>query len=274
MRKIILNNDILKILNENIVSEELLTEIEPEEIDLKSFKVKDKLHSKIFPNNKLNSKLRIKLLEIAYDFFDTLEIDWVEIKDIIFVGSLANYNWSKYSDIDLHIVISYKDVNDDVNIVEKYLMAKKNEWNAEHTLKMYGFPIEVYVEDIETGSNSGAIYSVLKNCWLKEPSTLPDIDNEKYLIRKYSAKLINVIDDLIKYNTISNNIDKNYLKDIEKLFSRIKGMRKEGLDRDGEMAWENIVFKVLRRTNYLDKLYDLKIKVYDKEKSINKKRGF
>ena len=67
---------------------------------------------------------------IADDFFDTLELPWVDVTDITLTGSLANYNWSRFSDVDLHIMIDYNEVDDNESLVSEYLSAKKNLWNA------------------------------------------------------------------------------------------------------------------------------------------------
>lgn len=261
------------IFRENYLLNNLsIEEVNADEINLSSFKNKNELNPLFFPNKMLNSRIRLRLLDIADDFYRTLDIEWVEVKDILFVGSLVNFNWSRYSDIDMHIVISYKDVNEDVGIVEKYLLAKKNEWNTDHeNLKIYGFPIEVFVEDINGDKQSNGIYSILHNKWIKEPSKLPNINMSKYHIKDISARIMNKIDDLSDYFVNNEDLDDTYIKKVGNLWNKIKGMRKIGLSREGETAWENIVFKVLRRSGYLDKLYSLKVNVYDKDKSINKK---
>jgi hypothetical protein len=76
---------------------------------ISSFNTQKSLNPKIWINNgdKLSPKVRRNLLEIAYQFIDSFGLD-VLIDDIIITGSIANYNWSKYSDIDLHIVIDYQ----------------------------------------------------------------------------------------------------------------------------------------------------------------------
>ena len=40
-------------------------------------------------------------------------------------------------------------------------------------------------------------------------------------------------------------------------------MRQSGLDREGEYSFENIAFKVLRRSGYLDKLTTIETRAYD-----------
>ena len=58
-------------------------------------------------------------------------------------GSLANYNWSKFSDIDLHIIVNYEDIDDNSELVKDYVTAKRIVWNDTHDIKIYGFEVEV-----------------------------------------------------------------------------------------------------------------------------------
>ena len=89
------------------------------------------------------------------------------VKDYLFLGSLANYNWSKYSDIDLHILIDFKKINKDTDLVKDYFDSKKKIWNDEHeNLKIYGFQVELYIQDINEENSSGGVYSLEKNKWL------------------------------------------------------------------------------------------------------------
>ena len=75
---------------------------------IKSFEQQKKLNSKIwekFGNSvRMEPIVRTRLLEIANEFIDFLDVE-IMVSDIILTGSLANYNWSKYSDFDIHILI-------------------------------------------------------------------------------------------------------------------------------------------------------------------------
>ena len=99
----------------NIIIEELrgVSEIvKPEEVDLSSFVMRNTLNSKIWKSeDKIDPKIRKQLLKIADDFVEFLDIPWVEVIDVTLTGSLANYNWSEYSDIDLHIIFNFQDIN-------------------------------------------------------------------------------------------------------------------------------------------------------------------
>ena len=81
-----------------------------------TFETQETLEPNFWPMDKrLRPSIREKLIEIAQDFYESLEID-AELKDITFTGSLANYNWSKHSDIDLHLIVDYTEVDADPEV--------------------------------------------------------------------------------------------------------------------------------------------------------------
>ena len=60
-------------------------------------------------DNKFNPDIREKLLSITNDFIDKLDLDGVEIHDVTLTGSNSNYNYNDYSDLDVHVLIDFKD---------------------------------------------------------------------------------------------------------------------------------------------------------------------
>ena len=258
-----------------IESKDHINEVNSSNINLSSFKPKTELHPKLWVNNKLNSRVRLRLLDIADDFIDTLAVDWVKPKDIVFTGSLANYNWSRYSDIDIHVIIDYNKVYKKKEFVEDYFSSKKELWIDNHPkLSIYGFPIELYVEDSNEPSASSGIYSLNKNEWIKEPVDFEDAKlNVKY-IKNYAAKLMTQIDNIEKKQENTNDDYKveQCRKELLKIFDRLKKLRKEGLNKGGEMSSGNIIFKILRRTKYIDKIWDLINTSYDKINSIKENK--
>lgn len=249
-----------------------LDEIESDDINLKSFEVRDELNPYIWHGNKIDSEVRVKLLEIAEDFFDALTIRWVKPLDVVITGSLANYNWSKYSDIDLHIVLNYDDVYEKTEFVEDYFKTKRDMWASTHEdLKIYGFPVEVYVEDAKNGSKSSGIYSLISNEWLAEPEDMNDSGLNKSYIREKSAEVINKIDEIEE--KLSSDIDDDQMNKLSekayRIFEELKELRKKGLESSGqEMSNGNIIWKVIRRAGYIDKLWDIIDSTYDKINSI------
>lgn len=261
-----------KSLNESKVFDET----NPEDVDLSSFNIKRELNPKFWKNNLLDSRIRLKLLDIAEDFIDFLGVDWVEPDDIIMTGSLANFNWNKkYSDIDLHVLIDFSKVDKRTDFVKKYFDSLKNQWNEEHEdLKIFGFPVEVYVQDTNEEHASSGVYSLDKNEWITEPKRekLAKAKVNKSLIRSKVAKYIDYIDELYdEYKKNSNNEYKieKISKTANKLWDAIKNERKSELNKGkSEISNGNIVFKCLRRLNYLDKLYNLKMQTYDNLNSL------
>ena len=241
--------------------------------DLSSFRPQSQLNPKIWINGEINSKVRLRLLDIADDFIDTLEVNWVKPKDIILTGSLANYNWSKFSDFDVHVVIDFEEVDDRVNFVKDYFDSKKKLWNEQHeNLKIYGFPVEMYVQDSNEFHTASGVYSLELGEWIKKPERngIQAIKLNKFYIKEKVFKYASKIESL--YADAERETDEDRLEQIalsaNELFRKIKSMRREALKKGGEMSSDNIVFKALRRTGYIGKLADVKTKTYDKIFSI------
>ena len=259
----------------NLISENLELEVEPEEVDLSSFKKQKTLAPKLWNGEELNSKARLKLLDIADDFWDFCNVTWAEVKGILLVGSICNYNWSKESDIDLHLVVNFKDVDDKrLDFVQEYFDDKKNLWNQEHeNLRIYGFPVELYVQDTDADTETGGIYDLEENEWLKKPDEddVKSITIEKYLIKHKAAKIMTRIDDLVEkmHATNDKHIAEMTAKEAREELKKIQAGRKSSLEKYGESGSGNVLYKLLRRTSYLDKLWDIVSYGYDKVNSIN-----
>jgi hypothetical protein len=233
---------------------------------IKSFTVRASLYSDIWDNAssddfktiKLHKDVREHLISIAKDFIESFGIDSFVIEDILFVGSLANYNWSEYSDVDLHIVIDKEKVNDDTELVDEFFTAKKEVYNLKHNIKVKGFDVELYVQDIkEELDASDGIYSILYNKWRKEPSKDKSPVNKSDIIKKVK-EFVKKLSDIKK----EEEPDAKLLK-LKKLKEKIKAYRKSGLNATGEYSTENLVFKYLRRSGYMDELADLGVDIKD-----------
>ena len=218
----------------------------------------DILNPAIWDNNKLNPEIKEKLLQIGKDFYADTETD-APLKDILFVGSLANYNWSDTSDFDVHIVIDFKDVDENVELVEKLVNALKSKWNDEHDIHLKGHNVEVYIQDVTKQNRSTGVYSLMQDKWLSKPQK-ENIKIDKEKIQEKYNDTVRKINSAIK----AQNIEK--LKTIVK---DVYDMRQSGLDKSGELSTENLVFKILRNRNYIEKLKQEINNLYDKSQSLN-----
>ena len=98
----------------------LLEAIENNEINLPSLEIKNTLNMNIWQSEeRIKHEVSSRLIQIAMDFLESLDIGQHVIKDITLTGSLANYNWTEFSDIDLHILLDFRyiDKNTELNLV-------------------------------------------------------------------------------------------------------------------------------------------------------------
>jgi len=220
------------------------------------------LSNSLWEKGVLNDLIRQKLLKIAHDFYIALDVD-AQILDITITGSLANYNYTSMSDIDLHIIVDYRKIDENIALVEKYLSAKKTVWNEKHSIKIKNHDVELYAQNAAEPHHSTGVYSILSDGWIKKPKhggVRINIDAAK----KKAGSLIKQIDSIL--------IDKNRMPKIEKMKEKIRNMRQSGLERAGEYSSENLAFKLLRRTGYIEKLYTAYIEDYDLNMSLNESR--
>ncbi len=125
------------------------------------------------------------------------------------------------------------------------------------------------MQDTEEPHVSSGVYSILWDGWVVKP----DITKKEIDSKKVSQKVNSMIDAIheIYYMYKSEEYDKT-IRMIKNLKEKIKKMRQTGLDREGEYSFENIAFKVLRRTLYLDKLSEIETSAYDKSLTLDESR--
>jgi len=227
---------------------------------------------KHIPSNKLSSKLwekdmkmkkdiRESLLIISEAFIDYLGVA-IDVLDVTITGSFANYNYTPYSDIDLHIIVNYDDLTDIEDLPKEFFHAKKSFWNDRHDIKIKGVEVELYAQDEKESHSSTGVYSVRRDEWIVKPKKFKTEVDKKSIMEKYK-KIKKEIDESIK----SANEDKD-AKPIERILEKIRKMRKSGLEKGGEMSDENLTYKVLRSEGEIQKLFDLKEELFDINLSI------
>ena len=222
--------------------------------------------SKSAPAGKLLPEARDKLIQIAKDFIDSLDMG-IEIIDARLTGSMANYNWSEYSDIDLHIVVDFANIDNNIEIVKGFFDAKRVQWNHAHEITIDDYEVEIYVEDKGEEHISTGIYSITNDKWIIETGPQEQVfEIDEPNIKKKAASMMTQIE--IAEGELDEDPQKAYNMS-ERLKEKIRDMRNSGLKTaQGQYSIENIAFKVLRRTNYLERLSKLKTKSYDKMMSM------
>ncbi len=237
-----------------------------EEAGPESFDMHNTLEPRIWNSKEqMSPAVRKKLLKIAQDFIDGLPVE-VNVEDITLTGSLANFNWSNYSDVDLHIIVEFLSVDENTALVKGFFDNARMKWNNKHDISMKGYDVEIYVEDSAEKHQSSGIYSVLNGDWVVRPKR-KDVDIDFPAARRKSEDIefqINIVKNLItakKFEVASRNI--------ERLKRKIRNMRSAGLESAArEFSVENIAFKLLRRNGALAALENLKNDLYDDMMSV------
>jgi hypothetical protein len=237
---------------------------------LMSFGTKETLNPKIWNDVDTNDPvlkngIRVALLEIASEFMEFLGDDLI-IDDVRFTGSLANFNWSEFSDIDLHLYVDFSQFDPkDREVYKELFQLKKTLFNSTHNITVKGYEVELYAEDINETHFSTGVYSVLFDEWVHKPER-ENVSIDREILTKKVSNMMDKIDNLI--DDVSDDELEVALKKIEKFKDKLKKYRSSGLEKDGEFSYENLVFKFLRRNQYIDKLYDFKNKLMDKKLSL------
>jgi hypothetical protein len=226
-----------------------------------SFSKDIQFHNQLNPNlwesdKTLKKEVLSALSNIAEAFVEYLDLPDLNIEDITLSGSNAAYTYTKYSDLDLHIIVNASEK--EKVILRKYVDAKKNLFNEQHNITVKGQPVELYVQFVDDPHTSAGVYSIQRDEWVEEPKRI-----------KASINHLDVKSKLREYiRAINRSVQNQDLESANQLMSKLRKYRKEGLSSTGEFGTANLVFKILRNHGYLDKLSDFKIAQLDKELSL------
>lgn len=216
---------------------------------------------------KIHPVLRNRLLVIAQDFYEALKVE-IPIEDIHLTGSLANYNWTKYSDFDVHVLFDFTKINEDTALVKKALDGQRFMWNQRHPVRILDHDVELYAQDISEPHIASGLYSLLKDEWITIPRFNPPSVDPMDVSRRVEA-LETEIEMLEKEIATSDFglIQEPLISRVDWLKEKIMKARKDGLSERGEFSVENLTFKALRNSGYIEKLIDLGKEAYRKRHS-------
>ena len=225
----------------------------------------DTLHPQFWDEFEFKEDILKPILKIVDDFVkDDAHISPEMVEDVQLTGSLANYNYSEYSDLDVHILLDFADINKDEDLVKRALDGKRFIWNLRHDIKFNGHEVELYFQDIHEPHVASGLFSLSGNRWIKKPKyEKPEVDHEDVVKKAESFKReFDLLDDAL--DNISDEKEFSLInRRAKKLKEKIMRMRKEGLAGKGELSVENLAFKTLRNDQTIARLNDLIIKSYD-----------
>lgn len=227
------------------------------------FEIHDTLNPKLFDvaSNKLLPEVREKIIQIVANFEEYINVP-IHILDIQLVGSNVSFNYTDKSDLDVHIIASFEDLEADEDILQALYDVKKASFNKDTDIKIRGIDVEMYVQDVRSATISNGIYSVCENDWIKEPKPIKSITkhNTDKEVEKWGAKIKHVIESG-DYDAIQDCINNLYL------------IRHNSIATDGEYGKGNQLFKDIRNKGWLQALKDASLKSLSRKLSLESYKG-
>lgn len=151
-----------KIICDNLETTEYLKKCYPQVTIIcngRQITLKENLEEDIEKHNTLNpllwnadgtlkEEVHDKIIEIANDFIDNLKQDGIkfDLKDIRIVGSNCSYNYTKDSDLDVHLIADSSSLNCPDELYPLLYSSYRSIFNKNLDIDFYGIPVEIYVE--------------------------------------------------------------------------------------------------------------------------------
>jgi hypothetical protein len=203
----------------------------------------EELNPKLWKGNSLDPRVKSALLDIARAFEEFVDIN-VPVVDVLITGGQVSYHYTDQSDLDLHLVIDYDQVECDQEVGE-LLDSKRLLFKQQHQIEISGIPVEPGTEDLNRPSVSAA-YSIVKDQWIRDPKNYgSQIDDAE--VKKQSLQWAKIIRGVLGQNDPET---------AKKCLSLLRKYRKIGLKKTGEYGAENLTYKSLRNQGLVKKLAD------------------
>jgi hypothetical protein len=169
------------------------------------------------------------------DLLDIAGADDSGNKHVHITGSIGTNQWTKDSDVDIHIVLpedsKYFNDEDFQEVVKR--------WSADRDFKISGHPVEIYMQsDMNQEYLADACYNVMTGEWLKGPKIVPQdydpyedfahvFDDLRSEVSEIDLLFGELRRDVIDYEVIKSAI-KQMPKDVrQKLLSKLEAKLRE-----------------------------------------------
>ena len=219
--------------------------------------VHDELNPRVWDGDDLRPAVREGIMRVVDEFQSYIDYE-LPIVDIVIVGSNANYNYTSASDLDVHLILNFDNIDDNKELVGMLCQGWKSSFNNAYDISIGGQNVELYCEDMQTSTNSNGIYSVLQGRWLKYPDR-NNVPTDPIDIDDYLAPVRVDVEDALN----SNDYD-----EVTKMIDWLYYQRKLSLQTGGEFSVGNLAFKAIRNEGLLDALRAKKHELRSKELTV------
>ena len=103
------------------------------------FDQKPTLNKNFWNDEKLNPEVKDAIMAVVESYLKStnLEIGIDDIDEIEFTGSLANYNYSKFSDVDIHLLFDFSKLSKDPVFMRELLTVQKQLFGTPSTMSLF-----------------------------------------------------------------------------------------------------------------------------------------
>jgi len=203
----------------------------------------DRLNPKLWSHDALKPHIAAQLLDMSSQFAAFSGLSKDAISDIVLTGGNANYNYTKFSDIDVHLIYTH------ANKTPDELFDCKVQWSEAHPdARIAGYNVEFFAQpaDEKIKPHQGA-WSLVQSKWIQVPKHLDDVAILK------DPKMISKVKHHM--SVIRHLLARGSAAKIKQYRDRLKSMRVAGLERPGgEFSIENVLYKDLRNRGLLERL--------------------
>lgn len=215
---------------------------------------RDSLHPAFWRESRLDPVVRERLLRMAELFLADTGFDELEVKEIVFAGSMAGYLYHSQSDVDVHISVDGSPITDDLKLLFQLFNSRSDDWNGDYDLRVRGHDVELFILDQRSPEGSDGVYSLREDRWVREPSRPTNVvDRDEVLadVTRYAGEFEALRSG---FDADPQNFDcrefKNYRRTLKDYRTR------QGFQRSGEHSVGNLAYKALRNGGYLDAAKD------------------
>ncbi len=210
---------------------------------------RDTLNPALWQDGKLDPLVRERLLAMAELFLVDTGFGDLEVKQIVFAGSMAGYLYHSKSDVDVHISVDGTPITTDLKLLFQLFNARSDDWNADYDLRVRGHDVELFILDQRSPEGSDGIYSLREDRWIRKPEPPTNVVEREVVladVKRYAQQFETL---RARFAADPANFDCREFK----LYRRaLKSYRaKQGFQKSGEHSVGNLAYKALRNGGYL-----------------------
>lgn len=207
--------------------------------------------------NQLKPDMRKKLNAGLNYFIKLYKLDELKLEDAVIMGSMANYDYDRYSDIDVHLFYTLPKESKTNTTLQNALRYINVNWEARHHITINGHTVNYFLDSrtdrLRNHKHDKQInlsfYSLKHNRWIIRPTYTPAPKINLPKVREaYKSAKDQLNDIAMLYN--KKRFDQS-LNESDKLLRTLTSTRNTALNTEGRYAVANIAYKALRRTGVI-----------------------